>query len=64
MRAIDLRKSIDGLALIVETQIKKDSYQNALPKSLLGSAFEYAKELLSNMCFILEDGHLEIDYNL
>lgn len=28
--ATDLRKSIDGLALIVETKIKKDSYQNAL----------------------------------
>ena len=28
--ATDLRKSIDGLALIVETQLKKDSYQNAL----------------------------------
>ena len=28
--ATDLRKSIDGLALIVKTQLKKDSYQNAL----------------------------------
>jgi len=28
--ATDLRKSIDGLALIMETHPKKDSYQNAL----------------------------------
>lgn len=28
--ATDLRKSIDGLVLMVETKIKKDSYQNAL----------------------------------
>ena len=33
------------------------------PKSSLGKALEYAKELLPNMYFILEDGHLEIDNN-
>ena len=34
-----------------------------MTKSSLGKALEYAKELLPNMCFILEDGHLEIDNN-
>ena len=40
-----------------------DEVENALPKSSLGKALEYAKELLPNMYFILEDGHLEIDNN-
>ena len=40
-----------------------EEVENALPKSSLGKALEYAKELLPNMYFILEDGHLEIDNN-
>lgn len=40
-----------------------EEVENTLPKSSLGKALEYAKDLLPNMYFILEDGHLEIDNN-
>lgn len=40
-----------------------EEVENALPKSSLGKALEYAKDLIPNMYFILEDGHLEIDNN-
>lgn len=37
--------------------------ENALSKTPFGKALEYTKNLLPNMYFILEDGHLEIDNN-
>ena len=40
-----------------------EEVENALPKNSLDKALISAKELLPNMYFILEDGHLEIDNN-
>ena len=36
---------------------------NALPKSALGKALDYTKNLLPAMNYVLEDGELEIDNN-
>ena len=40
-----------------------EEIENALSKTPFGKALEYTKNLLPNMYFILEDGHLEIDNN-
>ena len=57
--ATDLRKSIDGLILNVETQLKKNSYENALFGSekalsirnaipIYNEAFDYAEQDSTN----------------
>ena len=58
IRLKKLKHILDEFKCFVNEEV-----ENTLPKSSLGKAFEYAKELLPNMYFILEDGHLEIDNN-
>lgn len=58
IRLKKLKPILDEFKCFVNEEV-----ENALTKSSLGKALEYAKELLPNMCFILEDGHLEIDNN-
>lgn len=54
----ELKPILDEFSTFLSIEI-----ENALSQSKLGKALKYAQDLLPNMYFILEDGHLELDNN-
>ena len=58
MRQEKLKPLLEDFQKYIDEEIP-----NALPKSALGKALNYTKNLLPAMNYVLEDGELEIDNN-